>query len=432
MGRSFVRERLPNGLLVLLKEIHTAPLISHWVWYRTGSRNERPGITGISHWVEHMQFKGTTKYPAGVLDKAIARDGGYWNAFTYLDWTAFYETVPADKIHLAIDLEADRMVNSLFLSEEVESERTVILSEREGSENEPLFLLGEAVERAAFKYHPYRTDVIGETADLLKIGRDDLFQHYQRFYEPENAVLTMAGDFDAQMMLDQLCEVYAKVSSRASGSEGPIVAPVLPEGRIQEPVKVEIEGPGETVYLKVAWRAPAGRDPQFFTLAVLDSILSGPSSLNMFGDGGISNKTSLLYAPLVEDQIAVAFGGDTNATIDPYLYTLTVVMHPEHEPEEALRVIDAVIGKIVAGDIPQELLEKAIKQARALFFYGSENITNQAYWMGYAEMFADYRWFLDFVPALQRVSRDDLISYAREWLRADQRVIGVYRPYADD
>ena len=118
---------LPNGLTVQMKEIHTAPIISHWVWYRVGSRDEVPGLTGISHWVEHMQFKGTPQFPAGVLDKAISREGGFWNAFTYLDWTAYFETLPADRIDLGLRLEADRMVNSLYDPQEVESERTVII-----------------------------------------------------------------------------------------------------------------------------------------------------------------------------------------------------------------------------------------------------------------------------------------------------------------
>ena len=114
MSNDVTQIQLSNGLSVMLKEIHTAPIISHWIWYRVGSRDEIPGITGISHWVEHMQFKGTEKFPAGVLDKAISRDGGVWNAFTYLDWTTYFETMPAKKIDLALRLEADRMVNSLF------------------------------------------------------------------------------------------------------------------------------------------------------------------------------------------------------------------------------------------------------------------------------------------------------------------------------
>src|SRR5512138_723232 len=132
MAAMLTRLTLSNGLLILLKEIHTAPLISHWVWYRVGSRNEIPGITGASHWVEHMQFKGTPQFPATVLDKAISRLGGFWNAFTYLDWTTFFETMPAASIDLALRLEADRMVNSTFDPDEVDAERTVIISEREG------------------------------------------------------------------------------------------------------------------------------------------------------------------------------------------------------------------------------------------------------------------------------------------------------------
>jgi len=126
MPNNITRKTLANGLTVHLKEIHTAPIISHWLWYRIGSRNEVAGLTGISHWVEHMQFKGTPKYPAGVMDKAISRDGGFWNAMTSLDWTAYFETMPADKIDLALRLEADRMVNSSYDPEEVASERTVI------------------------------------------------------------------------------------------------------------------------------------------------------------------------------------------------------------------------------------------------------------------------------------------------------------------
>ena len=180
MSDAITRIHLSNGLLVLLKEIHTAPIISHWIWYRVGSRNEIPGYTGISHWVEHMQFKGTPQFPAGVLDREISRQGGYWNAFTHLDWTTYFETLPVDKIDLALRLEADRMTNSLFTEEDVASERTVIISERQGNENEPLFRLSEEVQAAAFRVSPYHHEVIGDMVDLYHIQRDDLYQHYRR------------------------------------------------------------------------------------------------------------------------------------------------------------------------------------------------------------------------------------------------------------
>mgnify|MGYP000988644499 CR=1 FL=1 len=424
MSDQIITATLDNGLQVFLKEIHTAPIISHWVWYRVGSRNETAGKTGISHWVEHMQFKGTPKYPAGVLDQAVSRDGGVWNAFTYLDWTAFFATMPKEKIDLSIDLEADRMQNSLFLPEEVESERTVILSEREGSENEPMFRLNEATDRAAFDHHPYGIEVIGEKKDLLSISRDDLYEHYCNYYSPANAVLTMAGDFEAKEMLERLQKRYQEVPERAVKR-----IPVTPEAPLKEERRVTVEGPGETVYLRLVWRAPAGSAADIFPLAVLDSILTGPSSLNMFGSGSISNKTSRLYQPLIEDQVAIAFNGSYNTTIDPYLYAITVIMHPAHQPEEAVALIDRQLDQIRSGKISLQEMEKAVKQARALFAYGTENITNQAYWLGYTEMFDKYAWFSEFVPSLKKVSVEDVARVAAQYLRPDQRVIGMYKPY---
>ena len=213
MQPSITKTQLSNGLTVLLKEIHTAPIISNWVWYRVGSRNETPGITGASHWVEHMQFKGTPGFPAGVLDKAISREGGTWNAFTYLDWTTFYETMPAEKIDLGLRLEADRMVHSLFEPDEVNSERTVIISEREGNENEPLFQLGEAVQSTAFTTHAYHHEIIGDMADLRTMTRDDLYHHYRNYYTPGNAILAIAGDFETQAMRSRVEEVFGSIPS---------------------------------------------------------------------------------------------------------------------------------------------------------------------------------------------------------------------------
>ena len=129
------KTRLDNGLTVLLKEMHHAPVATFMIWYRVGSRNELPGHTGVSHWVEHMMFKGTPQFPGDLMERSISREGGFWNAFTWLDYTAYYETMPSDRIDLALRLEADRMVNTIMPDEEVESERTVILSERAMYEN---------------------------------------------------------------------------------------------------------------------------------------------------------------------------------------------------------------------------------------------------------------------------------------------------------
>jgi zinc protease len=407
---------------VFLKEIHTAPIISSWVWYRVGSRDEVQGKTGISHWVEHMQFKGTPQFPANMLDKAISREGGVWNAMTYLDWTAYFETMPADKIDLGLRLEADRMTNSQFNPDEVASERTVIISEREGSENEPLFMLGEAVQQTAFRVHPYHHEVIGDMADLRTMTRDDLFNHYREFYVPNNAVMAVAGNFETEKMLSRIKELFEPIPI---GKEPARVArPELPQNG---EVRLTVEGPGSTSYVQACYRFPAASHPDFFPLSVLDSLLAGPSNLNMFG-GGISNKTSRLYRALVDKELAVSVHGGATATIDPYLYGITMTVHPKRKPEETLAALDKEIKRVREEKVSKDEITRAIKQARALFAYGSENITNQAFWMGYSEMFATYDWFQTYLDKLAKVTAKDVQRVANEYFRLQSRVVGTYIP----
>ena len=422
MSEAVLRTRLRNGLEVRLKEIHTAPLISSWVWYRVGARNEVPGITGISHWVEHMQFKGTPLFPTGTLDRAISREGGTWNAFTWMDWTAYFETMPQDRIELALRVEADRMQNSLFDPAEVESERSVIISEREGSENEPTFRLSEEVHAAAFRVHPYHHMTIGDMADLHTISRDDLYGHYKRHYLPGNAVLAVAGNFKTSTMLRRVRELFGSIPS------GPI-----PEySNRQEPEqpgerRVTVEGPGQTSFLELAYQGPEATHEDFVPMAVLDSALTGASNLNLFG-GGISNKTSRLYKKLVEGELAASVVGGLAATVHPYLYSIMVTVRPESSPEKVLTALDEEIERMLDKAVTVEEVARAIKQAKALFAYASESITNQGFWLGYSEMFADYAWFETYLDRLSKVTPDQVLEVARKRLVPTKRVVGVYRP----
>jgi zinc protease len=370
-----------------------------------------------------MQFKGTPRYPAAVLDRSVSRDGGMWNAFTHLDWTTFFETMPADKIELALDLEADRMVNSVYEVEEVNSERTVIISEREGSENEPLFKLDEAVQSAAFKFHPYRNEVLGSKTDLHAIQRDDLYTHYKTYYNPANAVIAVAGDFNSSEMLDQIQKKYAHLPGHV------VEAPKIePEKTSFAEQRVEVSGPAETTYLEVSYHAPAASDHDFFAFSILDSLITGPTSLNMFGGGGISNKTSRLYRRLVEKELAISVNGSLQATYDPFLYNIIITVHPRHTPEEVLAQVDEEIKTILQSPVAQSEIDRAAKQARALFTYGSENITNQGFWLGYSEMFDKYAWFLNYVKELEAVNSEEVLRIVREYLQPIHRVVGIYRP----
>lgn len=400
---------------VMLKEIHTAPIISSWIWYRVGSRDEPTGKTGISHWTEHMQFKGTKKFPANVLDKAISREGGRWNASTSHDSTRYFETMPADKIDLALQLEADRMTNSIFDAKEVASERTVIISEREGSENEPIFRLSEAMQNYAFRVHPYHHEIIGDMADLRTITRDDLYTHYRTYYVPNNAVLAIAGDFETKSVLKRVKELFERIPK---GATPPRLARPEPEQKGE--LRFSVEGPGETTFIQVAYHFPNAIAPDYFPLQVLDSLLNGAN--------GLSYKTSRLYRALVDKGYAVDASGWSDASIDPYLYRITITIHPNRKPEEAIAILDLEIKKLQDELVNNDEIKRAVKQARAVFAYGSENITHQAFWMGYTAMFSTYDWFTTHLNKLAKVTPKDVQRVARKYFQTSNRVIGTYIP----
>ena len=421
MLEQYTTHILDNGLTVHLKEIHTAPVISHWIWYRVGSRNETAGKTGLSHWAEHMQFKGTPNFPSEQLDREISRHGGHMNAFTYLDWTAFYETMPADAIDIAISMEADRMTNALYDPEEVESERTVIISEREGMENDPTFRLNEMIRRASFPSHPYGTEIIGETEDLRSITRDDLYRHYRTHYLPNNAVLAVAGDFETDEMLRKIEGAYQHIPAGTIPQ-----CSVRPEGLISAPQTIRQYGPCDITTMQIVWRSPSGADPDIFPLAILDSVLSGPSSLNMFGRGSIANRTSRFYQKLVKSGMAAAIGGGYVTTIDPYIYTFSCFVVPGVDPQEISGAVHEEIENIIRSGISEKELEKAKKQARAMFAYSCENITNQAYWLGYSSMFADPSWYTNYTQSLEVVTAQKVSDFAARYFRAENCLTGIY------
>ena len=358
-----------------------------------------------------------------MLDREISRLGGFWNAFTFLDWTTYFETLPAEAIDVALRLEADRMRHSLFDAQEVESERTVIIAERQGSENEPLFLLGEEVQAAAFRVHSYHHEVIGDLADLHSMQRDDLYQHYRTYYTPGNAVLALAGDFDGGAMLKRLEQLYADIPA------GPAVARRnRPEPPQKGERRVSVEGPGETTYIEIAYHAPAATHPDFFPLMAADSLLNGPGNLNMFSEG-ISNKTSRMYRALIEGELAVSTSGGMQATLDPYLHSTTIIPRPERSVEEVVAAFDAEIERLQETPPTPEELRRAVKQERALFSYGSERITNQAFWLGFAEMIdPGGRWFDQFLERMAAVTPEEVQRAAQIYLQPRNRVLGVYLP----
>ncbi len=423
MALAVTRTQLDNGLTVVLKEMHHAPVATFMIWYRVGSRNEIPGRTGVSHWVEHMMFKGTPQYPGPVLDRMISREGGHWNAFTWLDYTAYYETMPAERIDIALRLEADRMLHTEMPPDEVESERTVILQERAMYANEPRFLLDEELTAAAFRVHPYHHEVIGDTADLLTMTRDDLYGHYRRHYVPNNAIAVVVGDFDTTAMLARITELFGGVEpGEASSPIRRAEPPQLGERRIT------VHGPGDTAYLTFAYRAPAADHPDYPAMTLLNAAFAGGSSLGMFAGGG-SNRSSRLYKALVATELAAGAYGSLVPTIDPFLYTVNAVVRAGRSPAEVEEALESELARLATEPISRPELDKALKRARAQFVMAGESISGQAQLLGAAEATTgDYRWFETVLERLSQVTPEDIDRVRAAYLTKRNRTVGLYEP----
>ncbi len=416
---NLLKTTLDNGLRLLLQERHTAPVISFWVWYRVGSRNEHLGITGVSHWVEHMMFKGSEQWPTGAMDRAIARVGGHFNAMTWYDFTAYYTTIPAAKVMLPLEIESDRMQHALFREADVEAERTVIISERQGAENSPDFLLGEAVGATAFHVHPYGHETIGHLCDIQTMTRDDLYGHYRRYYLPNNAILAVAGDFNVGEMLRIIERYFAAIPA---GEEPPPVHAVEPEQRGER--RIVVEGEGGTDLLSIVYHVPPATHDDLYPLIVLAAVLAGGSA-SLVG-GGLTNHTSRLYRKLVESELAVDVSAQIIPMIDPGLFRLHATLHNGHHPDEIEPLILEEIETIAREGIEPQELEKAKRQARALFAYASESITNQAFWLGFSEIFADYGWYLGYLRRLEAVQAEEVQAVAQRYFGRRNRTVGWY------
>ncbi len=420
------RTVLSNGLVVILREVHTAPVATFWIWYRVGSRNEVPGITGISHWVEHMLFKGTPTLGKGEFSRLINRHGGSWNGFTWKDFTAYFETLPAEHLGLGLRIESDRMRNSLFNPDEVESERTVIISEREGAENNPEYALYEEVEAAAYRVHTYRHAVIGYKSDLLAITRDDLVRHYHTYYTPNNAVVVAVGDFDSASLLREIRTSFEPIPA---GSPPPPVRSVEPPQEGERRVNVRRPG-GAVPQLQMAFHAPAARDPEFFPVLLLDGVLSGFKGPGVFGGAAMGVRSSRLYRALVEQQLAVDTGSAFRPTLDPTLFEVGATLRPGVPPERVEAVVLGELQRLAEEPVGPEELEKLRKQARAQWVYSGDGVGGQAVLLGSTEIVADGEYLDRFLDRLMSVTPTAIQKAAARVFDDRNRTVGWYLPDA--
>lgn len=412
---------LPNGLTVLLREDHAAPVAAFYVFYRVGSRNEVAGRTGLAHWVEHLLFDGTPTFPKGVLHRIVGANGGYRNGFTWTDGTAFFETLPADRIELALHLESDRMQHALLDPSEVERERSVIIAERQGGENYPTRHLYEEVMAAAFKVHPYGQPVIGWKSDLERITRDDLWEHYQRYYHPNNAIAVAVGDFSAPAMLDRIQHYFGGIAAGLAAAPLRSVEPAQEGER-----RLEVRRPGGTAHLLAVYHIPAAGHSDIPVLSVADALLSGGTALGR-GGGGLG-RSSRLRRALVDTGKASSVAAHTGTNADPGLFYLSASLRPGIEPAEVERILFEEVQRLVSEHAGEEELLSASEQAAAQFLYAAEGVSRQASALGQSVLTGLTTDDRELLQRLRSVSPEDVRRVCARYLLPENRTVGWFIP----
>lgn len=409
---------LGNGLKVIVKEDHRAPVIVQQVWYRAGSMDENIGVTGIAHALEHMMFKGTKNVPVGQFSKRISAAGGRENAFTSNDYTAYFQQLHKSKLPLAMQLEADRMRNLYLTETEFSKEIKVVMEERRTrTDDEPRALMNEKLMAAAFQEHPYRTPVIGWMNDLQTLSVNDAKTWYKNWYVPNNATLVVAGDVKASEVFALAQRFYGGIPARKLPARKQFNEP--PQLGVK---RIVVKAPAQLPQLVMAYHAPSLRDPekdwQPYALQILAGILDGNASARL-------NKILVR-----EKQLASNAGAEYDATSrGPGLFML------EGTPSEGKSVTDIEEGlreqiAILKRDgVSEDELKRVKAQVTASEVYKLDSLFYQAMQIGQMESIGlSYKAIPLILKKLQAVTAQQVQDVAREFLQDDQLTIAVLEP----
>jgi len=407
--------RLDNGLKVILRPLDV-PNVSVWVGYRVGSRNEVPGMTGSTHWVEHMLFKGGGKLAKGDIDRLVSALGGKFNAMTDFDATMYFETLPAEHLETALFIESERMRNAAFDPKEVEAERTVVISEREGAEDQPEFLVEEELWAAAFHVHPYHWTPIGFKQDLQNLGRDALYRHYLNWYAPNNATLVIVGGAAVDATTALVHRYFDALKPEPTPTSASLTEPAQ-----TGPRRSVIERPGGVDLLAIGQKAPPFVHEDTAALAVLAGILGGWRGLFPFMAGAVRVRDHRLYRALVDAKLATDVGIRMNPNADPSLLIAAATMRPGVSPAHAEAVIAREFAALASRKPGAAEVERVIRQVRAWHAYNGDGVTFQGLAAAFLDAIATHDAGERFLEAVERVGPEDVRRVAEAYLGESSR-----------
>ena len=413
---------LDNGLKVLIREDHRAPVAVSQVWYRVGSSYEHGGVTGVSHVLEHMMFQGTSKYEPGKFSEIIAAQGGRENAFTGIDYTAYFQTLASDRLEIALELEADRMMNLQLQDEKFLKEIQVVMEERRmRTEDRPTSQLYEQLNAAAFVNHPYHNPIIGWMTDLEAMETADLAAWYRRWYMPNNAILVIVGDVDTTTIKQQVEQYF-----------GPLKAGDLRPPKVQQEVpqtgerRITVKLPAKLPHLMMGYHVPQltrGDDSwESYALDVLAAVLDGGSSAR-------------LARELQRGQAiaASASAGYRGVMRDAGLFTLDGTPTQGNTIAELETALRAQVQRLMDEPVSQVELKRVQTQVVADTVYTRDSVFYQAMQLGMLETVGlDWRMLDEYVERIKQVTPKQIQQVAAKYLQPDQLTVAILDPQPMD
>ena len=408
---------LTNGMKILVLEDRSIPNANMYLFYKVGSRNEHPGITGLSHFFEHMMFNGAKKYGPKMFDRTMEFNGGSNNAYTTEDETVYTNWFPASALEVIFDLEADRIASLSIDTQMVNSERGVVLSERStGLENSPWRLLLQSVQATAFQEGPYHWPVIGYEEDIKNWTKEDLEYYFKTYYAPNNCVVVISGNVKTSEV-KKLAEKYFQPIPAQPRPKPVHLLETPQEGERRIVVKKQVRNP----YLSIGYHVPETKHPDFYALDILSSILS-------------SGKSSRLYASLVDkQQLATSVFASFGTSIDPGLFSINAITNQGVSAEVLEQAIYTELEKIKTSGITEKELEKVKNQKLVEFYNQVETINGKSNNIGTYELFfGDYRKMFEAPAEYNKVTTADIKRVATEYIKKSNRTVGILKSNVED
>jgi zinc protease len=404
---------LDNGLTVLISEDHSAPVVTYQVWYKVGSKNERPGITGISHLCEHMMFKGSKNVGPEEHARLVRANGGINNAWTSFDMTCYWEKLADTKLELAINLESERQKNLTPTLENFTSEREVVKEERRTRvDNSPFGAVFEQMLNTAFVAHPYHWHIVGFMSDIDNITLEDLKNHYKVYYAPNNATAVIAGDINPKEVMKLMHKYYDDIPAQPPPPRVGTVEPEQKGERIAYVHKI-----AQMPAFMVGYHIPEFGHPDTYPLSVAARIL-------------FTGQSSRLYQKMIyQDQSALHVGGDCFLLQDPGLFYCFTVMQPGHTAEEGRNTLFEEIEKLKNVPVEDKELQKAKNQLEAEFIFDLQSVDDKGFQIGYYQtLLGDYSKLFEEAEKFQQVTVEDVMRVAKEYFDGKNRNVTVLVP----